>query len=96
MKTFVQILMTVVVAMLISCGLNSLFMELGMLPKMAPGQMGTSVSEIEVKESPTSPNRKDVAYGDFVVTDSTARPTGFASGVVDDQQDHQIEFPMSW
>jgi hypothetical protein len=97
MKGFVEILTTIVVAMLLSCAVNSLAAELGLVPKVAPSPMGTNIKNPGSPQGMTNPNRRDFMYGDFNIVDRQPRPyTGYAVKVVDDNSENQVEFPSSW
>jgi hypothetical protein len=96
MKSFVQLLKILVFGMVVSCAVNSLLMELNIMPKMAASTMGTNIGG----SAPAlyGVKRKDFMYGDFNIGDKgTPRPTGYATRIGDtDSENNQLEFPSSW
>lgn len=97
MKSLFELLTTVVVAMVLSCAINSVCMELGMIPKVSPSPVGTVIKDPGSPQATTNPNRKDFMYGDFNYVDGLARPySGYAVKVLDDNSENQVEFPSSW
>lgn len=95
MKGFITFIKMLVIAMLVSCSINSLAMELGLAPKMAAAPVGVSVGA--PGPTSTNPNRKDFMYGDFNMSDNAPRTvSGYATKAVNDNSENQVEFPSSW
>lgn len=88
---FTKILVFTILA---CCALNTLLMELNIVPKQASASSGVDI--VEPQPTGLDPNRKDVMYGDFWMTNDKQRyVNGYCTSVDNTKGNYQIEFPMA-
>jgi hypothetical protein len=97
MKQVISSVLLLFGIMVVSCGINSLAMALGLMPKEQTGYIGMGVRE--PKPSDYAVVKRDEMYGDFGIKadpELARSPNGYVTRVTDGVPMTQPEFPPSW
>ncbi len=86
-----------VLAIVLSCTMNSLLVAFHVTAQMAPILAGVNVGETKENTVGDTPIREDMAIPEFNFVDAKAKePNGFATSVRDSKQATRSEFPQNW
>jgi hypothetical protein len=69
MQTMVRFIVVLVIALVVSCGINTLAMEMHLVPKQAASRTGV-VEADNYRPSTIKAIKEDVAYPDFWLVDN--------------------------
>ncbi len=85
-----------VLAIVLSCTMNSLLIAFHVAPQMAPAVVGVAVGETKETAAGDTAIREDMAIPEFNFVDSKSRePNGFATNIRDSKQASRSEFPQN-